>query len=252
MPTDRPARGLAAAPPVVSGDELGERAFDHGAVSAFNAWFFDALDRYINHVAGPHKREAFAGVDTPVVLEIGTGTGANLSHLAPGTRLYAVEPSLRMHERLRRRAERAGVELELLPTGAEQIPLSDGSVDEVICSLVLCTVEDPSAVLAEVRRVLRPGGRFRFVEHVAAPGWARPRCRAAGHPASLGLGLRGLRSSPPHRRRPGRGGLRGAEPRAWQVPPLGLLAGEHRRLGCRRALRPRRCSSTPPRAATVA
>jgi ubiquinone/menaquinone biosynthesis C-methylase UbiE len=47
--------------------------------------------------------------------------------------------------------------------------LPDGSVEEVICSLVLCTVDDPERVLAEIRRVLRPGGRFRFVEHVAAP-----------------------------------------------------------------------------------
>ncbi|MFH0245558.1 class I SAM-dependent methyltransferase [Streptomyces sp. HK10] len=97
-------------------------------------------------------------------------TGANLGYLRPGTRLYAVEPSLRMHRRLERACRAAGVEAVVLPTGAEAIPLPDASVDEVICSLVLCTVADPGKVLAEIRRVLRPGGRFRFVEHVAAPG----------------------------------------------------------------------------------
>ena len=74
-----------------------------------------------------------------------------------------------MHDRLRRRCAAAGVDVTVLPTGAEAIPLPDASVDEVLCSLVLCTAQDPAGVLAEVRRVLRPGGRFRFVEHVAAP-----------------------------------------------------------------------------------
>ena len=146
------------------------RAFDHGAVSRFNAWFFTAFARYINHVARHHKLTAFSGLQSgATVLEIGAGTGANLHHLPAGTRLYAVEPSLRMHERLRRRCAAAGVEVQILATGAEAIPLPNASVDEVICSLVLCTAQDPAQVLAEVRRVLRPGGRFRFVEHVASP-----------------------------------------------------------------------------------
>jgi len=143
--------------------------FDHGAVSRFNAWFFTAFDRYINHCSRHHKQAAFEGLGADTVLEIGAGTGSNLGYLARGTHLYAVEPSRAMHERLRRRCAAAGVELTVLGTGAESIPLPDASVDEVICSLVLCTAQDPSAVLTEVRRVLRPGGRFRFVEHVAAP-----------------------------------------------------------------------------------
>jgi SAM-dependent methyltransferase len=65
------------------------------------------------------------------------------------------------------------VGLRIQPTGAEQLELPDASVDEVFCSLVLCTVDRPEDVLAEVRRVLRPGGRFRFVEHVAARGAVR-------------------------------------------------------------------------------
>jgi ubiquinone/menaquinone biosynthesis C-methylase UbiE len=149
-------------------DQEGQ-AFDHGAISRFNAWFFTAFARYINHIARHHKQAAFDGLDSPVVLEIGAGTGANFGFLAPGTTLYAVEPSLQMHDRLRSRAEVAGIDLTVFATGAESIPLPDASVDEVICSLVLCTVSDPARVLAEVRRVLRPGGRFRFTEHVVAP-----------------------------------------------------------------------------------
>jgi SAM-dependent methyltransferase len=151
-------------------------AFDHGAVSRFNAWFFTAFTSYINHVARAHKRAAFEGIASAAVLEIGAGTGANLAYLPVGTHLYAVEPNRRMHDRLRRRCRSGGVEVTVLTTAAEAIPLPDASVDEVICSLVLCTVPDPAQVLAEVQRVLRPGGRFRFVEHVAA---RRPGVRAA-------------------------------------------------------------------------
>lgn len=161
-PTAAPARPADLTTPVVV-------AFHHGWISRFNAWFFTAFAGYLNHVARYHKRHAFAGLAPGTVLELGAGTGANIGLLAPGTRLLAVEPSLAMHDRLRRRCEAAGIELEILATGAETIPLPDASVDEVICSLVLCTVDDPAQVLSEVRRVLRPGGRFRFVEHVAAP-----------------------------------------------------------------------------------
>jgi ubiquinone/menaquinone biosynthesis C-methylase UbiE len=147
-------------------------AFDHGAISRFNAWFFHVFDRYINHIARRHKQAAFADLDAEVVVEIGAGVGANLDYLRSGTRLIAVEPSLQMHDRLRERAADAGVELELLARGAESLPLEDAAYDEVICSLVLCTAADPDRVLAEVRRILRPGGRFRFVEHVAAPRWS--------------------------------------------------------------------------------
>ena len=144
-------------------------SFDHGARSGFNAWFFGVFDRYINHLARTHKQSAFAGLGGGRVLEIGTGVGANLGYLAPGTELIALEPNVRMHDRLRKRAKAAGIGLTIVAGGAEAIPLPDSSVDEVICSLVLCTVQDPVQVLAEIRRVLRPGGRFRFVEHVAAP-----------------------------------------------------------------------------------
>jgi ubiquinone/menaquinone biosynthesis C-methylase UbiE len=147
-------------------------AFDHGSVSRFNAWFFSTFDRYINVVARRHKQAAFAGIDSDVVVELGAGVGANLGYLPAATRLIAIEPSLQMHERLLARAEQAGVDLELITQGAEALPLQDAAYDEVICSLALCTVADPDRVLAEVRRILRPGGRFRFVEHVAAPAWS--------------------------------------------------------------------------------
>ena len=171
-------------------------AFDHGGISRFNAWFFTAMAGYINHIARSAKHEAFAGISASTVVEIGAGTGANIQYLPAGTRLYAIEPSLRMHERLRRRCAAAGVDVTIVATGAEAIPLPDASVDEVICSLVLCTVSDPAQVLAEVRRVLRPGGRFRFVEHVADHRGGVRALDPAGDPPALGLAVRGMRPSP--------------------------------------------------------
>lgn len=146
--------------------------FHHGARSRFNAWFFRAFDRYINHIAASHKRMAFAGIEADRIVELGAGVGANFAHLPEGATVVAIEPSEAMHDALRRRAAEHRVELELIGGRAERLPLPDASVEEVICSLVLCTVEDPDATVAEVRRILRPGGRFRFVEHVAAPSWS--------------------------------------------------------------------------------
>lgn len=146
--------------------------FHHGARSRFNAWFFQAFDRYINHIALRHKATAFAGIEGERIVELGAGVGANFVHLPQGSTVVAVEPSEAMHDALRRRADERGVHLELFGARAERLPLPDASVDEVICSLVLCTVEDPEAAVTEVRRILRPGGRFRFVEHVAAPSWS--------------------------------------------------------------------------------
>jgi SAM-dependent methyltransferase len=116
------------------------------------------------------KRRVFAGLPSTVV-ELGSGVGANLRHLPTRATLIAIEPNPHMHPRLRAAAARHGIRLDVRERMAERTGLADASVDTVISSLVLCSVTDPVAVLAEVRRILRPGGTFRFVEHVVA----RPR-----------------------------------------------------------------------------
>ena len=140
----------------------------HAARGPFNAAFFATMGPYLERSLRPHKRRVFAGLP-PTVVELGSGVGANLRYLRPGSTLIAIEPNLPMHRRLHAAAERRGVALDLRARLAEQTGLPDQSVESVISSLVLCTVADPAEVLAEVRRILRPGGTFRFVEHVAAP-----------------------------------------------------------------------------------
>jgi SAM-dependent methyltransferase len=146
----------------------------HPARGRFNAAFFAAVGPTIEGHLRPHKQRVFADLPGTVV-ELGPGVGANLAHLSPGSTLVAVEPNPHMHSRLRAAADRHGVHLDLRERVAEDTGLPDHGTDCVISSLVLCTVADPAAVLAEVRRVLRPGGTYRFVEHVAAPAGSRTR-----------------------------------------------------------------------------
>lgn len=140
----------------------------HGARGRFNAAFFGVMGPYIEWNVRRHKRRLFAELPRTVV-ELGSGVGANLRYLSPGSTLVAIEPNVPMHGRLRAAAERHGVHLDLRQRVAERTDLPDQSVDCVISSLVLCTVTDPAEVLAEIRRILRPGGTYGFVEHVAAP-----------------------------------------------------------------------------------
>jgi SAM-dependent methyltransferase len=133
----------------------------------FNSAFFSVMGGYINRHMHKHKARAFADLP-PDVVELGSGVGANLRYLPDGARLMAIEPNPYMHARLRRAARRRGVELDIRSVVGERIDLPDASAEAVISSLVLCTVSDPVAVLAEIRRILRPGGRFSFAEHVAA------------------------------------------------------------------------------------
>lgn len=121
------------------------------------------------------------------VLEIGPGSGANLAYFNPGARWTGIEPNVFSHAYLKAEAARRGIDAVILEGFAESLPVADASVDAVVSSLVLCTVEDPAAALAEIRRVLKPGGRFVFIEHVAAHegSWLRRFQRLMRRPQAL-------------------------------------------------------------------
>ena len=105
------------------------------------------------------------------VLEIGIGTGRNLPLYDKSrlTQLYGLDPAAQMHPKARQRMLAAGIEVELLELPAEKIPMPDASFDTVITTFTLCTIPDAPRALAELRRVLRPGGALLFVEHGRAP-----------------------------------------------------------------------------------
>jgi ubiquinone/menaquinone biosynthesis C-methylase UbiE len=103
------------------------------------------------------------------VLEIGAGTGLNLAHYPDEVaELVLVEPDPAMRKRLSRRTGRIGRQTDVVDAGAEALPFADASFDTVVCTLVLCTVPSPDRALAEIARVLAPGGRLLFIEHVRA------------------------------------------------------------------------------------
>jgi ubiquinone/menaquinone biosynthesis C-methylase UbiE len=109
------------------------------------------------------------------VLEIGAGTGANVAHYpATVTRLVLSEPDrhmrIQLEERVRevQEASEGAAHVEVVDAGAGQMPFPDESFDAVVSTLVLCTVPDQGTALAEIHRVLRPGGRLVLLEHVAA------------------------------------------------------------------------------------
>jgi SAM-dependent methyltransferase len=154
------------------------RAASHGLSSALEA----ALSLYeslilpccIHFVCGNQRfddeRAALCGGLTGRVLELGFGSGTNLPFYGPGVReLVAVEPSgaARALSKLGRERFAGALSFASLVSGRIQLP--DASVDEAVCSFTLCTVPDVAGSLAELKRVLRPGGRLHVLEHGLAP-----------------------------------------------------------------------------------
>lgn len=114
------------------------------------------------------KRRLFADLHGDV-LEIGAGAGPNLRFLPHDVHYVAVEPNPHIHRHLTQEAQRYGIDAEIRRGAAEALDAADASMDAVIGTLVLCSVSDQALALAEVRRVLKPGGKYFFLEHVAAP-----------------------------------------------------------------------------------
>ena len=135
-------------------------------------WFAALYDRlnapWERREGATLRRELLAGLRGDVI-EIGAGSGANFEHYPETAHVFACEPDPHM---LSRAQPRMRPNIELKPAPAEHLPVPDASADAVVSTIVLCTVADLRAALHEVRRVLRPGGEFRFMEHVRPSGVA--------------------------------------------------------------------------------
>lgn len=124
--------------------------------------------------AADHRTRLLAGLSGTVV-EVGAGNGMNFTHYPETVSVIAVEPEAYLRARAEERARDATVPVRVVDGTATRIPLADASADAGVASLVLCSVADQAAALAELRRVIRPGGELRFYEHVAADSAARAR-----------------------------------------------------------------------------
>lgn len=121
------------------------------------------------------RRDVTAGARGRV-LEVGAGTGLNLElYPLDVSDLTLVEPDPHMVKQLRKRVAELGSAAQVIEAPGEKLPFEDDSFDTVVVTLVLCTVPDPTATLAEIKRVLKPDGEFLFMEHVRSsePGLAK-------------------------------------------------------------------------------
>jgi ubiquinone/menaquinone biosynthesis C-methylase UbiE len=147
------------------------------------AWGYDSFLKQTEDAGLRDMRHELLSEARGRCLEIGAGTGLNLDHWPDAVEeLVLSEPDPHMAVRLRRKLAASGRDAEVVAAPGERLPFPDGSFDTVVLTLVLCTVPDPEATLREIARVLKPGGRFLFLEHVRAeePGLARWQDRLHG------------------------------------------------------------------------
>jgi ubiquinone/menaquinone biosynthesis C-methylase UbiE len=151
------------------------RLYDATWGRAFTA-FYDRMIKGTEEAGLREMRRETLADATGRTLDLGAGTGANIALYPEAVgELVLAEPDPHMLRKLRAKVAEAGLGAEVVEAPAESLPFEDSSFDTVVFTLVLCTVPDPEAALAEAARVLRPGGRLLFVEHVRAdePGLAR-------------------------------------------------------------------------------
>lgn len=139
-----------------------------GFISQFNAWRLNKSRSKGNEQIEEHRKELCSGLSGRI-LEIGPGTGSNLEHYSNKVSLTGLEPNPHMQKYLNKKARQTGTSIEIITGTSEEIPAADESFDAVVSTLVLCSVESLEKSLSEIKRVLKPGGQFSFIEHVAAP-----------------------------------------------------------------------------------
>lgn len=134
----------------------------------FFAWAMaTAAQGYENKMAD-RKQHLFEDLQGDL-LELGPGAGPNLPYFNPQIRWLGLEPNSYMHPYLQQKADELGLDIDIQMTTLADTDIADNSKDVVLCTLVLCSVPNLESTVQDILRVLKPGGRFLFIEHVIAP-----------------------------------------------------------------------------------
>ncbi|MEH2400532.1 class I SAM-dependent methyltransferase [Nostoc sp.] len=145
---------------------FGKRLF--AWMMAQNSGTYDKIVGYVYDGLRLRKRSLFANLQGKV-LEIGTITGPNLPYYPKDIHWIGIEPNPHMHSYLQKQAQKLNLNIDLRMCNAEWLDAEDNSIDTVVSTLALCSVVNIDYTLQAILRVLKPGGRFLFIEHVAAP-----------------------------------------------------------------------------------
>ena len=132
----------------------------------FLAFILSKSENIEDEMYGDKKRNVLSGLNG-TILEIGPGTGINLKYYSSNTKIMLLEPNPLMYKHIKDNSNKLGTKIIILKNRAEKIPLKDESVDFVVSTLVLCSVNNVDKVLKEIYRNLKKGGKFIFIEHVA-------------------------------------------------------------------------------------
>jgi len=133
------------------------------------AALYDGVVGRLDRMALAKARRELIDDVNGAVLELGCGTGAGFRHYPAEARVTALEPEPAFRQAAAGRAHAAAAEVTVLPGDAHDLPFPDGAFDAVVAELMLCSVARPDVALREARRVLRPGGSLRLLEHVRHP-----------------------------------------------------------------------------------
>ncbi len=168
----RPTGSWSSSP--VLPDRTGAAGARHRRLTAVKLWTDEVVPRITDKLLGSGevvklRRRAVDSLAGDVV-EIGFGSGLNVP-LYPSevTRVYAVDPSLVARRLSQSRVDASPVDVQFVGLDGAHLPLDDASVDAALSTFTLCTIPDVTSALSEVRRVLRPGGTFHFLEHGLCP-----------------------------------------------------------------------------------
>ena len=137
-------------------------------LARLHALFLHKVSPRYNRLAAARKLRLFAGLSGPV-LEVAAGSGANFDYFPPSIEWTGADPNPFGARYCLPAAEARHIPARWTTAPAERLPFPDHAFPTVIATLALCSIHDPAAALAEIRRVLQPGGTYLFLEHVAAP-----------------------------------------------------------------------------------